>query len=180
MKTSILLGIALVTFTQSSAFAGEKNVEVSVPAGINHGDYDRLLKKYVNDNGLVAYQSWKNNAADRAALEQYIAQFQQKGSPAIGDEKFASLINAYNAGVLEWILQKYRTESIQIYKDSFSGKRYKIGSQTVSLNDIEHGTLRPQYGYRTHAALVAPRELPTSPTLRLHCCRTRRAGRACL
>lgn len=161
MKTTILLGIAFAAFTHTFSIAAEKNVEVNVPAGINHSEYDRLLKKYVDDRGLVAYHAWKDNEADRAALEKYLAQFAPGGTPAKGEEKFASLINAYNAGVLEWILQKYPTESIQIYKDSFTGRRYKIGGQTVSLNDIEQGTLRPQYGYRTHAVLVcAARSCP--------------------
>jgi hypothetical protein len=30
----------------------------------------------------------------------------------------------------------------------------EIGAEKVSLNDIEHGTLRPLLGYRAHAALV--------------------------
>src|SRR4029077_20405843 len=46
-------------------------------------------------------------------------------------------------------------------KDSFSGKRHEIGGRKVSLNDIEHGTLRPLIGYRAHAVLVcAARSCP--------------------
>ena len=48
---------------------------VSVPAGIKHDAYDRLLKKYVNDQGLVAYEKWKASAEDRKALDDYVAQF---------------------------------------------------------------------------------------------------------
>jgi hypothetical protein len=39
-------------------------------------------------------------------------------------------------------------------KDSFSAKRNEIGGRKVSLDDIEHRTLRPLIGYRTHAVLV--------------------------
>ncbi len=161
MKIVPLLYLSFFAFASSLATADEKPLAVEVPAGIDNSAYARLLKKYVDDHGLVAYQAWKDNAGDSAALKKYIAGFAPSGTPAMGDEKFASLINLYNACVLEWILQKYPTESIQSYKDSFTGKRYKAGGQTISLDDIEQGTLRPQFGYRTHSVLVcAARSCP--------------------
>ena len=141
--------------------ADEKTTAVNVPAGIDNTAYARLLKKYVDPKGLIAYQAWKDNAGDRAALDNYLAEFAPSETPAKGNEKFASLINLYNAGVVQWMLQNYPTESIQSYKDSFTGKRYKVGGQTISLNDVEQGTLRPQFGYRTHSVLVcAARSCP--------------------
>jgi hypothetical protein len=59
------LWIALVIFglifvaVNSRAQAGEN---VDVRAGINHESFDRLLKKYVNEQGLVNYGAWKQNA----------------------------------------------------------------------------------------------------------------------
>lgn len=134
---------------------------VNCPAGVNHEGYDRLLRKYVDQNGLVAYEKWKANAEDRKALTTYLEQFGGGGGSASGNEKYASLINAYNAFVLDWILQNYPTESIWALKNSFKAARHKIGGQMVSLNDIENSTLRPEFGYRTHAALVcAARSCP--------------------
>ena len=70
-------------------------------------------------------------------------------------------MNAYNAFVLQWILQNYPTESIWTLKSSFKAKRYNVGGTTVSLEDIEHGMLRPEIGYRAHAVLVcAARSCP--------------------
>ena len=137
-----------------------ENVEVR--AGIDHGDFDRLLKKYVNEQGLVNYTSWKQNATDLSALDEYLKQFAAKiDNVAAGNEKAASLVNAYNAFVLRWILANYPTESIWQLKDSFTAKRNEIGVRKVSLNDIEHGTLRPLIGYRAHAVLVcAARSCP--------------------
>jgi hypothetical protein len=134
---------------------------VSAPAGIKNHEYDRMLKKYVNDQGLVAYEQWKASAIDRKALEDYVAQFALAGNPASGNERFASLINAYNVFVLQWIVQNYPTESIWQLKSSFKEKRYKLGGAMVSLNDIENNNLRPEFGYRTHAVLVcAARSCP--------------------
>jgi hypothetical protein len=120
-----------------------------------------LLKKYVDQNGLVAYEKWKGNADDRKALTTYLEQFAVGGGSASGNERYASLINAYNALVLNWILQNYPTESIWALKNSFKEKRHKVGGETVSLNDIENSALRPEFGYRTHAVLVcAARSCP--------------------
>jgi hypothetical protein len=53
------------------------------------------------------------------------------------------------------------TESIWQLKDSFTAKRHDIGGRKVSLDDVEHETLRPLIGYRAHAALVcAARSCP--------------------
>jgi len=137
-----------------------ENVEVR--SGINHGDYDRLLKKYVNERGLVNYSGWKQNQADIQALDDYLKQFASKiDNPAQGNGKAASLVNAYNAFMLQWILTNYPTESVWSLKDSFTAKRINIGGRTVSFNDIENGALRPLLGHRAHSVLVcAARSCP--------------------
>ena len=132
-----------------------------VPAGIKHDAYDRLLKKYVNAQGLVAYEKWKANAEDMKALDDYLAQFGASGSAATGKERYASLVNAYNGFVLQWILHNYPTESIWQLDHSFKASRHKLGGAIVSFNDIENNMLRPEFGYRTHAVLVcAARSCP--------------------
>ncbi|MFZ1217946.1 MAG: DUF547 domain-containing protein [Chthoniobacterales bacterium] len=155
MKTKIFSVALLLLGLQSLSLATD------VPAGIKHDAYDRLLKKYVNSQGLVAYEKWKGSSEDVAALTGYLAQFATGGSKASGNERYASLVNAYNAFVLQWILQNYPTESIWSLKSSFKEKRHKLGGTTVSLNEIENDMLRPEFGYRTHAVLVcAARSCP--------------------
>jgi hypothetical protein len=132
-----------------------------IPAGIKNDAYERLLKKYVNSQGLVAYEKWKSNAGDMKALDDYLAQFAGAGNAARGNERYASLVNAYNGLVLQWILKNYPTESIWALKSSFKEKRHKLGGAIVSLNDIENDMLRPEFGWRTHAVLVcAARSCP--------------------
>jgi Protein of unknown function, DUF547 len=157
MKTFPLSGILVwLLFTGPLCFGA-----VNVPAGVNHDAYDRLLKKYVDQNGLVAYEKWKANSEDRKALSTYLEQFAASGNNASGNERYASLTNAYNAFVLDWILQNYPTESIWALKNSFKAKRFKVGGEMVALNDIENSALRPEFGYRTHAVLVcAARSCP--------------------
>jgi hypothetical protein len=140
----------------------QKGENVDVRAGINHDEFDQLLKKYVNEQGLVNYGAWQREAADITALDNYLKQFAAKtDNPAQRNERAAALVNAYNAFVLRWILSSYPTESIWQLKESFSGKRNEIGGRKVSLDDIEHDALRPLIGYRAHAVLVcAARSCP--------------------
>jgi hypothetical protein len=160
-KLWILLIVAGLIWAGVAARA-ETGENVDVRGGINHEEFDRLLKKYVNEQGLVDYAAWKQNAADISALDDYLKQFAGKiNGKAQGNEKTAALVNAYNAFVLRWILSNYPTESIWQLKGSFTGKRHDIGGRKVALNDIEHGTLRPLISYRAHAVLVcAARSCP--------------------
>jgi Protein of unknown function, DUF547 len=155
LKTKIYICAVLIFWLRSFCSA------VEVPAGIKHDAYDRLLKKYVNAQGLVAYQKWKGSAEDLKVLNDYLAQFARSGNAAQGNERYASLVNAYNGFVLQWILQNYPIESIWALKSSFKERRHKLGGTNVSLNDIENDALRPEFGWRTHAVLVcAARSCP--------------------
>jgi hypothetical protein len=164
-KLFILLGITGLLICAGAiarAQGNQSGENVEVRAGMDHGEFDRLLKKYVNEQGLVNYAAWKQNAEDISALDRYLDQFAAKiDTPARGNQKAAALVNAYNAFALRWILASYPTESIWQLKDSFTARRHDIGGREVSLNDIEHGTLRLLIGYRAHAVLVcAARSCP--------------------
>ena len=161
MKKKLFLTMSLIAILTrvAAAFEGEA---VSVPANVSHEAWDGLVKKYVNERGLVAYAAWKENKADLDALEAYLRQFAAKPeTPASGNDEAASLINLYNATTVRWILTNYPADSIMGLSDSFGAKRHEIGGRKTSLNDIEHGSARPLLGYRAHAALVcAARSCP--------------------
>lgn len=127
MKTKISLFAVFLFGLLSFCSAAE------VPTGIKNDAYGRLLQKYVNAHGLVAYEKWKNNAEDVKTLDDYLAQFAPSGNAARGNERYASLVNAYNALVLQWILTNYPTESIWALKGSFKEKRHKLGGRRCRL-----------------------------------------------
>jgi hypothetical protein len=127
---------------------------VDVPRGVDHAPYDALLKKYVSEAGLVNYRAWKASADDMKTLRNYTGQFAKAGDAATGDEKVASLINAYNALTIQWILENHPVRSIKDTKNPWGAKRHTVGGRRVSLDEVEHETLRPLVGYRIHAALV--------------------------
>jgi hypothetical protein len=144
---------ATALYVKNSAHGAPLKVEVAT--GINHDPFDALLKKYVNDKGLVDYAGWKASAADMRALRDYLKQFAELGAVnATGDERAASLINAYNGFTLLWVLNHYPTASIRSLDHSFDKRRHHVGGQMISLDDIEQGNLRELVGFRIHAALV--------------------------
>ena len=163
------LAAALLAFAALTGCAGESRgspkapaKQVSVRAGIDAAMWGRLLQKYVEERGLVDYGAWKASAADRESLRGFLRELAAPGEPpARGNELAASLINAYNALTIEWILENYPTESIRSLDHSFDAERHWIGGRKVSLDQIEHETLRPQFGFRVHATVVcAARSCP--------------------
>src|SRR5260370_40280359 len=106
----VVIGFVVVVLT-ARAQTGEN---VDVRAGINHGEYDRLLKKYVNEQGLGNYGAWKQNPANLSALDNYLKQFAaMPNNPVQGNEKVATLVTAYIAVRLRWILSIAPTESVR-------------------------------------------------------------------
>jgi hypothetical protein len=156
MKPFIYRGPGIITAIAAiiAVSTGASAEPVNVPAGIDHAAYDRLLRKYVNDRGLVDYTSWKTNAADLEALRDYTGRYAGDGTTATGQEKAASLINAYNALTLQWILENHPLKTIKETHRPWDAKRWHVGARQVSLNEIENDTLRPEFGYRVHAVLV--------------------------
>lgn len=161
MKQSRRLWVLVAFFT---ALLGRLTAgpTLSVPANSDPNAWDRLLKTYVDEQGLVNYRTWKDSPADLKALDNFLTPFEgTPENPAKGAEEIAALINLYNALTIRWILQNYPTESIRALDDSFGGARWKVGGRTVSLDEIEHKNLRPLRGWRVHATIVcAARSCP--------------------
>ncbi|WFB37893.1 DUF547 domain-containing protein [Kiritimatiellota bacterium B12222] len=149
--------LCLLLFWMSALSAAE----VKVPAHIDHSPFTALLQTYVNDQGLVDYKAWKNSPEDLARFENYLKQFASTAPQAKDEDKIASLLNAYNAFTLKLILDHYPIESIRLLKDPFGAPQHLIGGRKVSLDEIEHDTLRPLIGWKVHAMVVcAARSCP--------------------
>lgn len=167
MKKAVKIGLGIVVALIAIAVIGllvargQRDVEtggdkvVRLPAGIDHSGYDLLLKKYVDEQGLVAYEDWHASSEDMRALNDYLAQYAPvPENAADGDDLSASLINGYNAFAMKKILDEYPVDSIMARGHPFEGRRFTVGGEQVSLDDMEHGTLIPHFGYRAHAVLV--------------------------
>lgn len=114
-------------------------------ATFDHATLDALLRAHVREDiGRVDYAGLK---ADQDKLKAYldaIAKVELRTLPE--QESKALLINAYNAYTLLLITEHYpNIKSIKDLKNPWGTKRYTVGQQPLSLDDIEHGLLRPLY-----------------------------------
>lgn len=129
----------------------------ATPSGpaFDHSAFDTLLGRFVDAAGLVDYQGLRQQGA---ALDGYIASIAAAPFAELGrDEKLALLINAYNAFTLRLILDNYPVASIRDIpsKKQWDDRRWVIGGETYSLNQIEHEQIRPKFiEPRIHFALV--------------------------
>jgi len=136
---------------------------------ISHATWDALLKRYVDQNGNVAYAQWKKSPQDMQALDAYLASL-STASPrgrASREAQLAFWINAYNAVTLRGILREYPTSSIRNHTAKVLGYNIWddllliVGGNKYSLNQMEHEILRKMGEPRIHFAVVcASRSCP--------------------
>jgi hypothetical protein len=121
---------------------------------IDHGIWDRLLKKFVapGRNGLTLFRYGAANLTDRQNLDGYVAALTALPiSTYRRAEQKAYWINLYNALTVKVVLDHYPVKSIRdidispgLFSDGPWGKKLvTIEGEPISLNDIEHRILRP-------------------------------------
>jgi hypothetical protein len=126
---------------------------------IDHAAWDRLLKTYVRPDadGLnrVDYAAFKRDG--QAALKDYIAKLEAVDPATLPrPEQFALLANLYNAKTADIVLDHYPVKSIRDISlgggllGVFTGgpwkaKALEMKGVELSLDDIEHGMLRPVF-----------------------------------
>lgn len=120
----------------------------------SHETFDALLKKHVNEEGMVDYEGF---IRDQDQLESYLKVVSANPPDPESwteEEQIAYWINAYNAFTIKLIADHYPVESIQDLQPvvNTSGvntvwhkKFFKIGGQESSLDEIEHKILREQF-----------------------------------
>ncbi|WOD39411.1 DUF547 domain-containing protein [Nodosilinea sp. E11] len=125
--------------------------------------WNSLLQTYVNDQGRVDYARWQQ--ADLPTLEAWLDTLPNSLDGLNSEEALALLINLYNALTIRQVLQKYPIDSILpkllgipnwlSFSRFFSRSVYHLDGKPLSLNGLEHDTLRPQFKEpRIHFALV--------------------------
>lgn len=170
-KRLILISTLLVALLPSALHAapGSKLIDrwlAHDPASttvIDHSDWDRILKANIvtDANGLNRFDYGGISAADKQALKAYVAKLTSTNVDALNrEEQYAYWINAYNAITVDLIVDHYPVKSILKVMGGFIGTGpwdndvVVIMGEDVSLNDIEHGILRPIWDDpRTHYAI---------------------------
>lgn len=117
---------------------------------IDHSAWDRILKAHVKVAGdginRVDYAGLKATAA--AELAAYIAQMQGINVSAYNrNEQFAYWVNLYNAATVDQIVRNLPVESIRdlgvLGQGPWKDEILSVNGKKLSLDDIEHGILRP-------------------------------------
>jgi len=126
----------------------------------DHSTFDQVLKKYVDDKGLVDY----NSIAQEKRFTEYIQSLQRaKVEEFSRDGQLAFWINAYNAVTIDKVIKKKPKKSVRetfvpgIWTSTkfFTSREHIVAGKRLSQDDIEHEILRKQFqDPRIHFAIV--------------------------
>ncbi|HRX30056.1 MAG TPA: DUF547 domain-containing protein [Saprospiraceae bacterium] len=149
MRILVIASFILSTLFFNFSFANQSKIgqQINSISDINGvEEYDHLLQKYVSSEGFVDYKGLKT---EESTLDEVLAYFSthEPSASASKEEKLAFWINVYNANTIKLILKNYPVSSIMKIS---SGKAWdvqwiKIGTRTLSLNNIENDIIRPQF-----------------------------------
>ncbi|RDK89056.1 DUF547 domain-containing protein [Marinirhabdus gelatinilytica] len=124
------------------------NSEVNV----DHSQWTELLQKHVNEEGLVDYKGFKEDAM---ALDDYLNMLAKKdpNNDWSVQELLAFYINLYNAETVNLILENYPVKSIKDIENPWTEGRARVDGRELSLGGIENGILRKMNEPRIHFAI---------------------------
>ncbi len=123
------------------------------------GPLDRMLGRFVDARGWVDYAGIKAEPSDLRLILKRLREASPESHPALfpeRDDRLAYWINAYNALVIAGVVNAYPETSVKnIHKQpGFFKVFHVVGGKSRSLDDIEHGIVRKEFGDpRIHAAL---------------------------
>ena len=147
-----------------SAEINNESLQANKMDQLDFAIWDRLLRKYVDDQGRVAYGLWQQESLPE--LDQWLAEMTSVDLQSLErTDAIATLLNLYNALTIRQVLHRYPIQSIRpkflgipnwlAFLRFFTKTVYTLNDQPLSLNAIEHDILRQQFlDPRIHFALV--------------------------
>lgn len=135
------------------------------PQTIDHQTWQAFLDRYLDSDefGQTYFAYRKVSQSDRADLSRYIQSLESIDPLSLSaDVQKAYWFNLYNAATVRVVLDAYPVESIRDIGGRLGGLLktgpwkepvVTVNGQSLSLDDIEHGIVRPKYqDYRVHYA----------------------------
>jgi len=130
------------------------------PAVIDHSEWARILADYVVEVPDSPIRQFRYRAMDKASLKRlnaYIRGLERTDPRQYSkQEQLAYWMNLYNAVSVREIqpLVAAKGESVALPASLWTDKSVRVARQRLSLNDIEHGILRPIWkNHRIHFGL---------------------------
>ena len=128
---------------------------------VDHAPWDALLKKHVNDQGMVNYRGFQQ---DSVVLNGYLKTLSENlpNDKWTQDEQLAYWLNGYNAFTIQRVIRAYPIKSIRtlggdktLVNTVWDQKFITLGNERFSLNDFEQRIIRKKFDdNRIHYALV--------------------------
>ena len=129
-------------------------------ATFDHSKFDQALKKYVDDKGLVDY----NSIAQDKRFTEYMQSLQTARVEELSrDGQLAFWINGYNAVTIDKVIKKKPKKSVRetfipgvwTATKFFTSREHIVAGKRLSQDDIEHEILRKQFkDPRIHFAII--------------------------
>ena len=159
----------IVVLTAGVLTGGTHGAEVKgEPKGFSYVAFGKVLKKYVDEKGMVNYKGLKEH---RQELDRFLSDLskldRQEYSKWKRSEQIAFWINAYNGLTLKAIIDhypiksgflksfRYPKNSIRQISGVWDKLRFSVMGKKMTLNEIEHEVLRGEFKEpRIHVALV--------------------------
>ena len=138
-------------------------------APLTHAGLDRVLRRFVDEEGRVDYRALKKDDADLQAYYAQVAAYSPDSHPDLFParaDRLAYWINAYNAAVLVNVLRHYPIAGVTQVKAPaplffmpersgfFYFHRLLFGGRALNLYNLEHDLIRARFADpRLHFAL---------------------------
>jgi len=126
----------------------------SAHAAVDHRLWGTLLHRYVDQNGRVAYRDLRTR--DYTSFAEYLKLLAEAKVEGMSEtEEKAFWINAYNAIIIQGVLNGHTTESFLSRKRLFSRYALSLAGRERTPDEVEHQILRKKFrDPRVHFALV--------------------------
>jgi hypothetical protein len=143
-STSVRAGFLLLAVLAAAALP-------AAAQAVDHSAWDRVLAQYRDPQGRVDYAALKQNPAALKGYVDQIAARSPDSHPAefpSRDSQMAYWLNAYNALTIWGVVEGWPTRSVRdlgFLFGFFRNKKFTVGARPMTLDNIEHDTLRKRY-----------------------------------
>ncbi len=162
---SVTTGLVVCSFVLGSALFSHASLVLAAPKAkeisfwndseessqfdVDHSKWSEFLQKYIDaehPSGVARFDYAAVTAEDKEGLQQYLEYVQQYDPRQLSKaSQKAYWLNLFNAGLISQVLTSEPEGSIKDISSRvlWRKKRFYIAMQKMSLDDVEHGVLRP-------------------------------------
>jgi Protein of unknown function, DUF547 len=103
--------------------------------------WERVLREFVDERGMVDYQRLKDNRADLDLFVAHLNRYSPKTHPALfptSSDRLAYYLNAFNSSTFLLVLSRHPLKNIyDMRTEFFVGTVFVLGGEKYTLNSLE-------------------------------------------